>query len=108
MTQLEFRKRYLNSEVIEEVNKYTKEIVIRTEDETGTHDVRRETTFPERQILFNIIYGACLAYGYRNEDNGGSIEAICDTAEFTCHQFLPEANAYDSVYWPIRYITETV
>lgn len=108
MTRDEFNEKYKYDNSLKAFAKEcSEEIVIRTYVDGSSHDERRLATKPESEILFNIIYAALIAYGYRSEDNGGSIDAILDMAEFTCHEFLPEANAYDSVYTPIRKITET-
>ena len=31
-----------------------------------------------------------------------TLDAIMDCMEFTCHQFLPKANAYMSLYIPVQ------
>ena len=108
MTSKEFAEKYTESQLKEIARDYSSSIVIRSYKEGSSSDERREATLPEREILQKIIYAAMVSYGYRSETNGGSIDAVLDMAEFICHQFLPEANAYDSVYWPIKYITETV
>ena len=107
MTSLEFATKYTGRELKEIADSYSNEIVIRSYIDGTSSDDRRETTQVEKEILSKIIYAALISYGYRNEDNGGSLDAVLDMAEFTCHQFLPECNAYDTVYIPIRGITDT-
>lgn len=107
MTSREFAKKYTGSQLREIARDYSSSIVIRSYKDGSSSDDRRPATKPEREILENILYAAMVAYLYRSEDNGGSIEAVLDMAEFTCHQFLPECNAYDTIYTPLRKITET-
>lgn len=83
----------------------SKEIVIRSYNDGNSNDYRREATPEESEILYKLLYAAMLAYTW--QPNGGSIDIILDTVEFACHQFLPEANAHDSIYIPLRKITQT-
>ena len=107
MTQLEFAKKYSEEELKEIANEYSNEIVIRSYVDGCSFDDRRKTTLSEKKIIYKILYAAMISYGYRNEENGGSIDAVLDMAEFTLMQFLPEANSYDTVYIPLRKITKT-
>ena len=107
MTNREFAEKYTESQLKKIATDFSSTIVIRSYKEGSSSDIRREATLPEREILQKIIFAAMISYGYRSEKNNGSIEAVLDMAEFTCHQFLPECNAYDSVYTPLRQITET-
>jgi len=104
MTQQEFAE-LGEQEMKRLARENSKEIVIRSYNDGNSSDDRREATPEESEILYRLLYAAMLAYGWRS--NGGSIDSILDTAEFVCHQFLPEANAYDSVYIPLRKITQT-
>ena len=107
MTQMEFAQKYTSEELKKIADEYSDEVVIRSYVDSCSSDDRRETTLAEKEILNKILYAAMVSYGYRNEDNHGSIDAVLDMAEFTLMQFLPEANTYDTVYIPLRKITET-
>lgn len=104
MTQSEFAEMG-EQEMKRLARENSKEIVIRSYHNGNSSDDRREATPEESEILYRLLYAAMLAYGWRS--NGGSIDSILDTVEFACGQFLPEANAYDSVYIPLRKITQT-
>lgn len=99
MTQREFYDKYSDKELREMANNLASEIVIRSYTDGSSRDERRASTKPEREIISNILVAAFIAYRFRDT---ASIESICDMAEFLMHQFLPEANAYDTVYWPIK------
>ena len=105
MTGREFAEKYNEKQLKEIARDIAGSIVIRDYVNGNSRDTRRETTLPEKEIIQNIAYGAMLAYAYRN--NGGSIDSILDTAEFTLHQFIPNANGYDTIYIPLRKVTET-
>ena len=107
MTSREFAEEYTSEELKRIADENSNEIVIRTYKDGNSSDDRRKTTLVEKQIVYKILYAAMASYGYRGEQNGGSIDAVLDMAEFTCHQFLPEVNAYDTIYTPLRNITET-
>ena len=107
MTSREFAEKYTIEQLKEIARDYSTSIVIRSYTNGSSSDDRRETTLAEREIIQKIIYAAMIAYGYRSEENRGSIDAVLDMAEFTCHQFLPECSAYDTIYTPLRKITET-
>lgn len=99
MTQKEFLERYPDEvELREMANEFAKEITIRSYKDGSSRDVVRSTTKPEKEIISNIIFAAFISYRYRHN---GSLESICDMAEFSMHQFIPEANAYMTVYLPI-------
>ena len=103
MTGREFAEKYNEKQLREIARDIAGLIVIRSYDEHGSRDDRRETTEVEKTVIKNIAYGAMLAYGYRN----GDLEGILDMAEFTLKQWIPEANAYDTIYTPLRNVTET-
>ena len=107
MTQTEFAEKYTQPQLKEIAAEIAKEVVIRSYQNGNSSDKRRRSTAEEQEILSKIVYAALIAYGYRSEENGGSIDAILDMAEFTCHQFLPDVNTYDSIYIPVRKTTET-
>lgn len=106
MTAREFAEKYTAEELKEISNDIAKTIVIRSYKNGSSSDDQREATLPEREILSKLIYAAFVAYGYRSKENGGSLDAVLDMAEFACHQFLPEANAYDSLYTPVKRLIE--
>lgn len=103
MTGREFAEKYNEAQLREIARDIAGSIVIRSYDEYGSRDDRRETTEVEKTVIKNISYGAMLAYGYRN----GDLDSILNMAEFTLMQWLPEANTYDSIYIPLRKVTET-
>lgn len=105
MTQKEFAEKYNENNLKEIARDIAGSIVIRDYINGNSRDTRRETTPSEKEIIRNIAYGAMLAYGFRS--NGGSIDSILDTAEFTLRQFIPNANGYDTIYIPLRKVTET-
>ena len=74
-------------------------ITIRTYDEYGSHDVTRETSKAEKDIVENLAYASLLAYRFAED---ASIADILCTAEFALHQFIPTANSYDTIYLPIK------
>ena len=98
----DFAKKYNEKQLKEIARDISGSIVIRNYIDGNSHDTHRKTTASEKEIIYNIAYGAMLAYGYR-----GDIQSILDTAEFTLKQFLPEANGYDTIYIPLRNVTET-
>ena len=107
MTSKEFAEKYTSNDLKEIADEISNEIVVRSYKDGTSYDGRRNSTPEEKNIIYKILFAAMVSYGYRNETNGGSIDAVLDMAEFTCHQFLPEVNAYDSIYLPLREITDT-
>lgn len=77
-------------------------ITIRSYNANGTKDETRPTTKTERQIIKELAVAAMLAYGYRNEESGGSLDSILDVTEFALRRFIPEANTYDTIYIPLK------
>ncbi len=105
MTQKEFAEKYSQAQLKEIARDIAGSIVIRDYVNGNSRDTRRETTATEKEIISKIAYGAMIAYSFRS--NGGSIDSILDVAEFTLLQFIPEANVYDTIYLPLRKVTET-
>ena len=103
MTGREFAEKYNEAQLKEIARDIAGSIVIRDYVNGSSRDTHRETTEPEKEIIRNVAYGAMLAYRWRGRD----IQSILDTAEFTLDLFLPEANGYDTIYIPLRNVTET-
>lgn len=104
MTQKEFAEKYNESQLKEIARDIAGSIVIRDYANGSSLDTRREATKPEKEVIKNIAYGAMVAYGQR--DNA-SIDSILHTAELILHQFIPNANGYDTIYIPLRKVTGT-
>lgn len=77
----------------------SKLITIRTYNNGTSNDETRESTGSERDIIWKIAYSVFLSYGWRSD---GNPDSILDMAEFTMHRFLPDANAYDTIYIPCK------
>ena len=110
MTGREFAEKYNEAQLKEIARDISESITIRSYNRDGSRDDRRKTTKVEREIIRNIAYGAMLAYSdrsYADDVDGGLIDSILDMAEFTLMQFIPEANTYDTIYIPLRNVTET-
>ena len=104
MTGHEFREKYNVAEQKELALKISETIVIRDYVNGSSRDTRRLSTKDERGIIYNIAYAALTAYGYRNGDFNG----ILDMAEFSLMNFLGHnVNTYDTIYIPLRKVTET-
>lgn len=98
MTQREFAE--TTTEYREELAKeIAKTITIRSYKDGCSYDEARPTTLVEENIIFNLVMAAFGAYGYRAE---GNVDSILDMAEMSLHRFIPEANAYDSIYIPFK------
>ncbi len=106
MTQKDFTERYTETQLKEIARDIAGSIVIRDYVNGNSRDTRRETSNPEKEIIRNIAYGAMLAYSYRSGQNN-SINSILDMCEFTLRQFIPNCNCYDTIYIPLRNVTET-
>lgn len=102
MTGNQFAIKYSEAQLKEIARDIAGSIVIRSYDEHGSRDDRRETTEVEKTVIKNIAYGAMLAYAHC-----GSLDGILNMAEFTLKQWIPTANTYDSIYTPLRNVTET-
>lgn len=98
MTQNEFSM--LNNQdykdMAREISSY---ITIRTYENGNSRDETYETDEVQADIIKNIAFAAFVAYGHRANAN---LDSILDMAEFTLHQFIPEANSYDTLYIPIK------
>ena len=103
MTGREFAEKYNEAQLKEIARDIAGSIVIRDYVNGSSRDTRREATDSEKEIICNIAFSAMLAYGYRGHD----LEGILDMAEFTLMQFIPESNTYDTIYIPLRKVTET-
>lgn len=98
-----YRSEVLLREIAKNVSE---EIVIRTYDERGSHDTRRSSTKPEREIIYGVIVGALYNLNFNRHSllNDNMTQVVCDTAEFIAGRFLPEANCYDTIYLPLKKI----
>lgn len=105
MTGEEFRKRHNSDQIDEIARDIAGSIVIREYINGNSRDTRRETTPEEKTIIKNIARAAMVSYGFCSGIN--TIGTILNTAEFVLMQFLPEANTYDTIYIPLRKVTET-
>ena len=105
MTGAEFREK-MGKDFLKLAEDIACNITIRTYDTEGSHDEKRRTTKPEYEIIKNIVFSAFLTYGYDAETKP-RWNSVLSMAEFTLIQFIPEANAYDTIYIPLRNITET-
>lgn len=103
MTGREFAEKYNENQLKEIARDISGSIVIRDYINGNSSDTRRETSTEEKEIIRNIAYGAMLAYGHRADE----IEGILDMAEFTLRQFIRDCNCYDTIYIPLRKVTET-
>lgn len=102
MTPREFREKYTDYKPL--ADKIAESITIRTYVNGNSHDDTRPSTDTEKDIISKIVYSALLAYGWSDL---ASIDSILDMAEFTLHQFLPDANTYDTIYIPMRKLIGT-
>ena len=75
-------------------------ITIRYYDNYGnSHDETRKAADEEKKILYKIAYSALLACRFSNLENE---DGVLDMAEFLLHEFIPSANAYVSIYIPLK------
>ena len=103
MTGTEFGNKYTSAQLKEISRDIAGSIVIRDYINGNSRDTHRETTDPEKEIIKNIAYGSMMAYGYR----GGDLDGILAMAEFTLMQFIRNCNTYNTIYIPLRNVTET-
>lgn len=72
------------------------------DDCAGTsHDLRRPTTEAEAGTIYNVAYGTLLEINY---DARGDARKAVSTAEWIIKRFLPQVNAYDTVFVPLMQI----
>lgn len=98
------------SELKQMAEHISKSIVYRYYDNGNSRDERRETTRFERDVLYNIAYGALLTLNWGEDNRGrnaGAEQAIIDAAEFTCDLFIEkltglECNGYMTIYIPLK------
>lgn len=94
-----------NDEQIEELaNEVADQIVIRTYDEHGSHDNERKSTSMEHNILYRIAY-ASMCNIRRSAMNLAKVHGVLDMMETMVHMELPEANAYMTMYIPVKRLT---
>lgn len=98
MTQKEFSmlSELEYKDIAREISGY---ITIRTYENGNSRDETYETDERQADIIKAIAFAAFVSYGHRSNAN---LDSILDMAEFTLHQFIPEANSYDTLYIPIK------
>ena len=95
-------REYITEEEIEYVStEIAKTITISDDINGNSRDITRNTTKPEREIIYNLVRGALLSYGWRDTNEE---QCILDTVEYTLMQFFPECNCYITIYMPLRYV----
>ncbi len=88
--------------------KIAESITIRTYDKGNSNDTKRKTTPNEFELIYNVAYGALLAFRWRinSYSNEKEIEAhlqsILDCAEFTLNLLIKNCNSYDTLYCPLK------
>lgn len=93
------REEITNEFIDEKTKEIASKITIRSYENGNSKDTTRESTEPEREIIHRFIYAMFLAYRW---NVNSSVDSICDMAEFALHQFIPEANTYDTIYIPFK------
>lgn len=89
--------------------KIAERITIRNYDNGNSFDFTRKTTKTEFELIYNVAYGALLAFRWRvNCSNEAQIEAhlqsVLDCSEFTLNQLIKNCNSYDTLYCPLKAI----
>ena len=103
MTGKEFVNKY-NQEQMEEIARdIAGSIVIRTYHNGNSCDTRRETTPEEKEIIRKIALSVMYSYAFYNSE----IDSILNVAEFTIDMIIPNVNGYDTLYIPLRKVTQT-
>lgn len=98
---------FLNSsdDVLEKfAENISENIVIRVYDKHGSRDYERHASTFEHETLRRIAF-ACMCSIRKSGMNMDMVEGALDMAESLMHLELPEANAYCSIYIPIKKIT---
>ena len=103
VTAKEFADKYSDNELKDLAESISKTIEIRSYKNGSSVDMARKSSLPEKEIIKKIAYASMLSYNRESSD----IDSILYTAEFTLVQFIPDANGYDSIYIPLRKVTET-
>ncbi len=95
------------SELQHFAQKIAEHITIRTYERGNSSDVTRITTKTEFEIIYNVAYGALLAFRWRvNSYNRAEIEyhlqSVLDTSEFILNNFIKDCNFYNTLYCPLK------
>ena len=104
------RKIYKKEDALKEIARnISKTIVIRSIINGNSYDTRRETTAPERDIIYCLAYGALLALNDSEEvrRTPAAERAIVHAAEYMVKLHIPECNGYDTLYIPLNEALET-
>lgn len=86
-------RNYTEKEMKEYAEKAAETIVIRRYDNGNSYDDKRNSTTPEKNIIFTIIYSGLLAIN-SNADK----QSVKDVCEFMGNLQIPEMNGYDTIY----------
>ena len=98
-------RKWLKEEELKRIaEKISTEIVHRVYVNGTSYDERKASSPEEKEVLYNIAYGALLALNYGEEHRSSPIaeRAIVNAAEFTVRLFLRDCNGYDSMYIPLH------
>lgn len=105
-----------DDEIRNAAEKISKTISIRRYENGSSVDERRATTKVERDILYNIAYGAISALNreacLKEDDHfGKATQSVLSTAEYIFCAFFgtdngdgTHANSYDSIYSPLMHL----
>lgn len=104
MTVKNMRVYKTEAELKEIAEAMSETVMIRTYENGNSNDTRRKTTKKEKDIIYNVAYGALLGMNWGEDVRSSELaaQAIIDTAEFTINRFISNCNGYDTMYIPLK------